>query len=47
MKYYIADTHFGHRSVLTFDNRPFSVGGMERVLQRSPAYLWTNPQQAG
>ncbi len=35
MKYYIADTHFGHRNVLTFDNRPFSdVDEMDREMIR-------------
>lgn len=33
MKYYIADTHFGHKNVLRFDNRPFTdVDEMDRVL---------------
>ena len=24
MKYYTADTHFGHKAVISFENRPFS-----------------------
>ncbi|MCM1101702.1 MAG: hydrolase [Acetatifactor muris] len=33
MKYYIADTHFGHGNVLAFDNRPFSnVEEMDRKM---------------
>ena len=33
MNFYIADTHFGHKNVLKFDNRPFaSVDEMDRVL---------------
>ncbi len=33
MKYYIADTHFGHENVLAFDNRPFSdVEEMDREM---------------
>lgn len=37
MKYYIADTHFGHSNVLKFDNRPFSdVDEMDREM----IYYW-------
>lgn len=37
MKYYIADIHFGHKNVLTFDNRPFAnVDEMDREMIR----LW-------
>lgn len=33
MNFYIADTHFGHSSVLTFDDRPFAdVQEMDRVM---------------
>lgn len=33
MKYYISDLHFGHRSAIDFDSRPFSdVEEMDRVL---------------
>ena len=33
MNYYIADTHFGHESVLRFDNRPFcSIEENDRTL---------------
>lgn len=33
MKYYIADTHFGHENVIRFDERPFSsVDEMDRYL---------------
>lgn len=33
MKYYIADTHFGHENVIKFDNRPFSSADeMDRAL---------------
>ena len=33
MNYYISDTHFGHKSVLTFDQRPFTtLTEMETVL---------------
>lgn len=33
MNYYISDTHFGHKAVLTFDQRPFTtLTEMETVL---------------
>lgn len=33
MKFYISDLHFGHKNVLTFDNRPFeSIEQMNEVL---------------
>ncbi|MGN0536560.1 MAG: metallophosphoesterase [Acutalibacteraceae bacterium] len=33
MNFYIADTHFGHNSVLNFDHRPFrDIAEMDRVL---------------
>lgn len=33
MIYYVADLHFGHQSVIKFDNRPFSsVEEMDRIL---------------
>lgn len=33
MNYYIADTHFGHKNVMKFDNRPFAnLDEMEKVL---------------
>lgn len=33
VKLYIADLHFGHQSVINFDNRPFdNVKEMDRVL---------------
>lgn len=36
MNYYISDTHFGHVSVLNFDNRPFaSVEENDRVLMEN------------
>ena len=42
MNFYIADTHFGHRSVLSFDNRPFSdIEEMDRSLIR----LWNRRVQ--
>lgn len=33
MKYYISDLHFGHKSIIKLDNRPFSnIDEMDRVL---------------
>ena len=37
MKWYIADTHFGHKNVIAFNQRPFSdVDEMDRILME----LW-------
>lgn len=42
MNLYISDLHFGHRSVINFDNRPFfDVDEMDRVL----IYLWNSRVQ--
>ncbi len=45
MKYYIADTHFGHRNVLKFDNRPFSdVDEMDRAhIMQGACFMATGP----
>ena len=33
MKYYIADTHFGHQNILSFAKRPFStIDEMEKTI---------------
>lgn len=33
MKYYTGDLHFGHKTILKFDNRPFSdIDEMDRIL---------------
>ena len=33
MKFYISDLHFGHKNILSFDNRPFfTLSEMEQVL---------------
>ncbi len=33
MNFYIADTHFGHKNIIRYDNRPFfSVGDMDKEL---------------
>ena len=39
MNLYISDTHFGHRNVINFDNRPFlDVDEMDRILIK----LWNS-----
>lgn len=33
MKFYISDLHFGHKNILTFDNRPFfTLAEMEQTI---------------
>lgn len=44
MNYYISDTHFGHKNILAFDNRPFyTTAEMEReMIQRWNAKVKKN-----
>lgn len=42
LKFYIADTHFGHENCIRFDNRPFSdIEEMDRILIEN----WNNRVQ--